>query len=280
MKLEAIGEYLIVNGQAQKLKAIDLFEKIHQAPIYEVIRVIDGVPLFYEEHLDRMKKSAEIVGLSLARDEEHIKRDVISLIDKNNIVAENIKLLSTEIDGIGPVFIVYQIQSFYPPTKYYTEGIHTILIDYQRQNPNAKVLYSSDKQRIKEEIDKKGAFEALLVNKSGNVVEGSRSNMFFAYRNKIYTAKGSDVLLGVTRSHIFKVCKELNIEIVEENININDIKKIDGAFMTGTSVNVLPISTIDEIELNSIYNRIIVEINNEYMIEIENYILKNLDKWI
>lgn len=279
MKLEAIGENLIVKGKVQKVRETDIFEKIEKPPIYEVIRVIDGIPLFYEEHLERMKKSAEIVGLSLGREEDLIKEDIINIIDKNNIVNENIKLLLAEIKGIGSAFIVYEIASFYPPLEYYTEGIHTILVDYQRENPNAKVFHSSFKQEIKDQLDKNNAFEALLVNKSGSIVEGSRSNMFFAFKDKIYTAKGSDVLLGVTRSQIFKVCKKLNIEIVEENINVEDIKKIDGAFMTGTSVNVLPISTIDNIKLDSIDNRIIVEINNQYMIEMQNYILMNINNW-
>ncbi len=280
MKSEAIGNKLILNGEIYKTEDVDIFERIEKAPIYEVIRVIDGVPLFYEEHLQRMKKSAEIVGLDLKRDEKDIKSDIIKLIDENKIVNENIKLLSTTIEESRDLFMAYQIQSFYPPTNYYKEGIHTILIDHERENPNAKILYSSFKEKIKDELDKKGAFEALLVSKDGTIAEGSRSNMFFVYKDKLYTARGSDVLLGVTRSHIFEVCKKLNIEIIEENIDLEDLEKIDGAFMTGSSVNVLPISTIDKIKLNSISNRIIIEIKDQYLLEMENYTLENKENWI
>ncbi len=279
MKLEAIGDSFIVNGEIQQVQGAEMFEKIKSPPIYEVIRVIDGVPLFYEEHLERMKKSANIVQSDLGRDEDDISQDIIKLINKNSIYNENIKLISTQIDGNKNIFIVYQIESFYPPKSYYTEGIHTILMDYERKDPNAKVFHSSFKERVKEELKNKVAFEALLVNKSGSVVEGSRSNMFFVYKDKVYTAKGGDVLLGVTRSHIFQACSKLNIKIIEENINVDDLSKIEAAFMTGTSVNVLPISTIDKIKLNSIYNSIIVEINNQYMTEIKNYILKSKNKW-
>lgn len=280
MKMEAIGDNFVLNGEILKINDIKIFEKLKKPPIYEVIRVINGVPLFFEEHLSRMKQSADIVKSDLGRDGNNIKRDVIKLIGKNKIANENIKLISTEIDDIGIVFMVFQIESFYPPQNYYTEGIHTILLEYERKNPNAKVFLSSFKENIKEQLDSKDAFEALLVNQYGSIVEGSRSNIFFVYKDKVFTAKGKDVLLGVTRSHVFKICKKLNIEVIEENIDVEDISKIDGAFMTGTSVNVLPITSIDEIKLNSIYNRIIVEINNQYIAEIDNYTLKNHENWI
>ncbi len=78
------------------------------------------------------------------------------------------------------------------------------------------------------------------------------------------------MLLGITRKHIFQVCEELNIKIIEENIHVGDLDKLDGAFMTGTSVNVLPISTIDHIKLDSINNKMIQDINKGYVDKMKN----------
>ena len=103
--------------------------------------------------------------------------------------------------------------------------------------------------------------------------------MFFVKGDKVYTAKASDVLIGITRKHIFNVCEKLNIKIVEESIHVDDLDKLDGAFMSGTSVNVLPISSIDSIKLNSINNRIIREINQAYIEEMNKYILSHKDEW-
>ena len=279
MELEAKGYSFIVNGEIQETKNIKIFKKIEKPPVYEVIRVINGVPLFFEEHLNRMKESAGIINSDLSREEDEIKNDIIKLIHKNNIVNENIKLISTEIYGIGNTFIVYQISSFYPPMAYYTNGIHTILIDHERKNPNAKIIRSSFKEIVSNELEKNDAFEAMLVNASGEILEGSRSNIFFVKEDKVYTAKGGEVLLGITRLHILNICKKLNIEIVEENINVDGLDQIEGAFMTGTSVNVLPISSIGKNKINSLDNRIIIEINNQYLAEMENYTLVNKEKW-
>lgn len=279
MKPEAIKDYYIVNGEIKKTEEQEIFQKIEKSPIYEVIRVINGVPLFLEDHLTRMFHSAKLIGHTLDREEKEIRKDMKALILKNNVDRLNIKLLSTEIPGMGKVFIVYNIQSFYPPEEYCRDGIHTILFHYERNNPNAKVLFVSFKEDVANALEENKAFEALLVSKSGYIPEGSRSNMFFVRGDKVYTAPASEVLIGVTRKHIFDVCDRLNIKIVEESIHIEDLNKLDGAFMSGTSVNVLPISSIDNIQLDSVNNRVIREINRVYVENMNNYIMKSKSEW-
>lgn len=279
MKKEAIKEYLIINGEIQNTEEARVFEKIEKPPIYEVIRIIDGVPLFLEDHLDRMFDSADLIGFQIPRDEKDIRKDIKTLILKNNIDRLNVKLLAADVDHMGKVFLVYNIESFYPSKEYYIKGIHTTLFYYERDNPNAKVLVTSFKEDVAKALKEKEAFEALLVNKSGYIPEGSRSNMFFVKGDKVYTAKASEVLIGITRKYIFNVCDKLNIKIVEESIHVDDLDKLDGAFMSGTSVNVLPISSIDNIKLDSVNNRIISEINRAYIGEMNKYILSHKDEW-
>lgn len=280
MKKEAIKDFLVINGEIKKVEETNIFNEIEKPSIYEVVRIINGVPLFLEEHLDRLFSSGKLINYTIDVDKEKIIEDIKKIILKNNIKDLNIKILFGETKGEEKVFLVYLIESFYPPQSYYINGIHTILFNHERDKPNAKVLFASFREQISKELKKHEAFEALLVNDSGYILEGSRSNMFFVRDNKIYTAKANDVLLGITRKHIFKVCKKLNIEVIEESTSVEDLNHLEGAFMTGTSVNVLPISSIGEIKLNSMNNRIVKEINNSYIIEMENYILKNQHKWM
>ena len=272
MKPEAIEKFYMVNGKLESTNNMEIFKKIERSPIYEVIRVIEGVPLFLEEHLKRMRKSAYIINYPIERTDKEIEEDIERLILQNEVKNLNIKLLCVDIDGIGQVFLTYFIESFYPPVEYYQKGIHTILFHYERENPNAKIQRIFFKEEVARQLKEKKAFEALLVNKEGYIPEGSRSNMFFVKGKTIYTAPRGDVLLGITRKYIFDVCRELNIKVVEENINVKDLDKIDGAFISGTSVNVLPISSIDDIKLNSVNNNIIKEVNKAYIDKMEEYI--------
>jgi len=272
LKPEAIKKHYMANGRLISTDDLDIFYSIEKPPIYEVIRVIDGIPLFLEDHLERMRISGELVGVSINRSDEEIEKDIMKLIEANGVENLNIKLLCANIEGEGQALLAYFIKSFYPPEEYYRDGIHTILFHHERENPNAKVLKSSFKEEVAKKLEENKAFEALLVNNDGYITEGSRSNMFFVKENKIYTAPKGTVLLGITRQHIMEVCKELSIEVVEENIHVDDLDRLEGAFMSGTSVNVLPISTIEDIRLNSVNNHIIRKIAKGYENKMKEYI--------
>lgn len=279
MKSEAIKEFYMVNDELVMVNNLTIFEKITKPSVYEVIRVINGIPLFLEDHLRRIFDSAHIINHNIALSEKEIRASIKEIILKNNIDRSNIKLLSSEVEGMGSVFMVYCVESFYPPIEYYTTGINTILFQYERENPNAKVLVSSFKEDVSKAMMEKNAFEALLVRKDGYIPEGSRSNIFFVKGDQIYTAPKEEILLGITRKHLFKIADNLNIKIIEQSIHVDDIEKLEGAFMTGTSVNILPISKIDNTYISSVNNKIIKELNEAYNDLISEYIEKNRAVW-
>ncbi|SHH95697.1 aminotransferase class IV [Sporanaerobacter acetigenes] len=280
MKNEAIRDYFVMNGEIIENRGINVFKNINKPPIYEVIRVIKGVPLFLEEHLERMRKSSDIVDYQIYRTDKEIEEDIKKLIKENNVENLNIKLLCTEIQGKGQVFLAYFIKSYYPESRVYMEGIHTILYHFERENPNAKILNVSFKEDVNRKIEENNAFEALLVNNQGYITEGSRSNMFFVKDEILYTAPKGDVLLGVTRNHIMEVCNKLGLKVVEENIHIEDLSKINASFMTGTSVNVLPISSIDKRKYDSVNNIIVKSVGDAYLKDMKKYLDLNKKIWI
>ncbi|NLJ77875.1 MAG: aminotransferase class IV [Tissierellia bacterium] len=279
MKPEAIEKFYMMNGELKITSDVGIFQRIEGPPIYEVIRIIDGIPLFLKEHLDRMRESAQIVGYSIGMEDLEIERDIKELISQNEVRNLNIKLLCTIVEGLGRVFLIYFIKSFYPPEEYYTNGIHTISIRHKRESPNAKVQRASFREEVDRQLDENKAFEALLVDGNGYIPEGSRSNVFFVKGDTIYTAPKGDVLLGITREYILRVCGELGIEVVEENIHVDSLAELDGAFMSGTSVNILPIASVDDIRLNSVDNGIIRAINSGYMDKVDEDIADKKRTW-
>lgn len=257
MKSEAVFKSYICNGSVIATGNNVIFDRISKSPIYEVVRVLDGNPLFLDDHLDRMLKSGSLIGYDIGFSIDEIKLFASKCIKENSIANNNIKLMAVEDDCREKLFLVLAVESFYPPADYYDQGIKTVLFDYERENPNAKVQHGDYKERVKEAMDSTGSFEALLKNHEGYILEGSRSNMFYVIGRTVYTAPSKDVLLGITRKHIIKLCKNLGYRVEEKKLHTGELHLVDGMFISGTSIGVLPITYIEEFKLYSTKNEVV-----------------------
>ncbi|WP_066502298.1 aminotransferase class IV [Abyssisolibacter fermentans] len=275
MRNEADKTYYIYNDVVCNNNNDEGFKIIKGESIYEVIRIANGKPLFLEEHINRFKKSAQLLNYTLKHDENYFFELINKLVDINKCKNINVKLIASGFKKEKEDILGCFIKSYYPDEKTYREGIKTILIDVERENPNVKSINTNFKKNIKVKLEENQAFEALIVNDEGFITEGSRSNMFFVKNDLLYTSPAGDVLLGVTRNHIIKACEDLHIKIVQENIHVNDLEKIDGAFMTGTSVGVLPITYINDLSYNSVAIDLIKKISEKYNDDVRNYLCRN-----
>ena len=103
---------------------------------------------------------------------------------------------------------------------------------------------------LHEAIDK-GADEALLLDKNGNISEGSGENIFIVKDNKIYTPKKDHCLNGITRQSVITIAKDEGYEVIEKNLEYQNLAEADEAFFTGTAVEITPITKLDGKEINS-----------------------------
>ena len=63
MRKDAVCPFLILNREVLRTEEADIFEGIENEAVYEVIKVVKGVPLFLEEHMERMRGSGEVSGM-------------------------------------------------------------------------------------------------------------------------------------------------------------------------------------------------------------------------
>ncbi len=264
MEREAVLDYFIYNGSVKSTNNMKVFDNISEKAVYEVIKIIDGIPLYFNEHLNRMKKSILVFDSKIRKLDDEILGEIIELVELNKCKYINVKLVYDFSDEGRINFLTYFIKSEYPQDEKYKNGVHTLLFKGERKNPNIKTLSGSYRGRVQKVREEQNAYEALLVDESGYITEGSRSNIFFIKDNEILTPPGGKVLLGVTRNYVLKICKKLNIKVKEELINVEDLKEIEGAFITGTTVDVLPIFSIDNIQLSTVSNNIMQSIIHSY----------------
>lgn len=238
--------------------------------IYEVLRVINGKPIFLEAHIKRMENSFKLIGKDFPLKYDDICLKISELIRNENKNIGNIKLTY----GLSSKELkVFFIQHSYPTQEMYEKGVKTILYFGERTNPNAKIVNDEFRSKVNEEISKNNAFEAILVDRNGFITEGSKSNIFMVKGNELITSPTKAVLPGVTRGEIIELAQKIGISVREEEFSYKDIDKLDGMFISGTSPKVLPINEAGEIKLNP-QNDIIKKLSDEYNKEIEKYLSK------
>jgi len=238
MAVLPVGEYFSLNGELQACEQFVASE--NDGGVYEVLRVLEGVPLFMEDHLERFYHSAEIAGMRIPFNEQQIATFLNNLIQANKVSEGNI-LMSCK-QNLKAFFITHN----YPTNQMYTTGVELGLLHAERQNPNAKVFQTEVRTRANEMISSEGFYEVLLVDHDHFITEGSRSNVFFIRKNSLITPPAGKVLLGITRQKTILCCANLlSIPCREEAISVSDLNQLDSVFVTGTSPKILPVNKIE-----------------------------------
>jgi len=96
------------------------------------------------------------------------------------------------------------------------------------------------------EAQRRGFDEALLLNSKGFFAEGSGENLFVVKNGAIHTNdKDASILMGVTRSSVLEIARDLGIEAKVADITVDDLTSADELFFSGTAVEVTAIREVD-----------------------------------
>ncbi len=213
--------------------------------IYEVIRFIDGKPLFLHDHMNRL--------ISSARKAEYRVPDIrklkegLRLFSKRIALAEgNVKvLLCYDREASTFSLYIYQVRHSYPTHEDYEKGVVVATESLERTEPNVKKWNPEMRQKIKQLKHEKDIYEVLMVDTKGNITEGSKSNIFMMKSQSLVTPPDEVVLTGITRQKVIELCKDLKIPLKFENIPYQNLTSFSSAFLTGTSPKILPLRKVD-----------------------------------
>jgi branched-chain amino acid aminotransferase len=265
------GEFFIYNDQFIPVENFN-DQKEDGIVVYEVLRVINGYPLFFEDHYKRLINSCELIKQNVDIEVGILFQKITDLASKNNIEVGNV-MLKFVFGRYEHNEILYFIPHSYPSEEDYTKGVKTGLLYAERINPEAKVEQGIKKLANKK-LENSDLYEVFLVDNDGFITEGSRSNMFFVKDEKLYTTPLNRVLKGITLIKVLEIAKHYKIEVVFERIPVSDLKDYDAAFITGTSPKILPVNKIENIEYdpeNKLIKRLIKYYEKMIAQDIEKY---------
>jgi len=262
--MECFRSKFIFDHQICFYNDFEKYDFSNDLKVYEVIRVMNGKPLFLDDHLERLHKSIKISHRITPLTEVEIYEKILKLIKCNRVKNGNIKI----VFAFGKKefhHILYFIPHYYPNAGDYKNGVKVGILEFTRNKPHAKVQNINLVSQAKHLMESEKVFEVLLTDDRDFIYEGSRSNFFAISDGKVYTAPDSDVLLGVTRKKIIELCNKQNIELIEKKIKVEDLHLFQSAFLTGTSPKVLPVSEIkgNKFEMEQFTMRKIMKLYDE-----------------
>jgi branched-chain amino acid aminotransferase len=98
----------------------------------------------------------------------------------------------------------------------------------------------------KTEASQAGFDEAIMLNDSGSVSEGSGMNLFTVSRGVVYTPPvSSGILEGITRNSVIELLAGDGVEVREIDLARGSLYTADEVFLTGTAAEVTPVREID-----------------------------------
>lgn len=224
--------------------------------VFDFLRTYNKIPFHLCEHINRLKKSAHLIGLDFELSYEFIEDIVKRLLEKNNHKESNIRIILTGgisrdslTPGSEPGFIIMAAPIPEMPGEWYRDGVKIITSKTERFIPRAKstnymnAVISLKKARASE------AMESIYVDRNGRLLEGTTTNIFFIINNKLVTP-GNDILPGVTRDVLLNILKdEYSIEI--RDVYEDEINQANEIFITATNKEIVPVVNIDDIVIGN-----------------------------
>ncbi len=221
--------------------------------VYETMRVSHGRLDFANQHMARLMKSAQAIGLDHSFTEAFVHSAVQELVVKNEADTCNLKILliGGRTAEAANLYILC-LNPLFPDRKLYSRGAATITHHYERPFPGAKTLNMLPSYLAYRAARQAGAYDALLINRQNCITEGTRTN-FLAIKDKtIVTPPATEILPGVMRQAVLDCATKNGFEIIEQPIQLVSIADYDGAFLTSTSTKILPIKSINDHSWNAI----------------------------
>ena len=250
--------------------------------VYELISVFNKKIVDIDQHLNRLKSSLNKVKLKYNFNKKKIRKIINKLIKLNNVINGYIYIQITR----GVAERKHEFPKQYKPTtiiftknlnvdkKIYKKGVKIITIpDLRWLRRDIKTTSLLPNVLSKQLAVEKNAFESWLID-NGNITEGSTSNAWIIKSsNTIIThPANTKILKGVTRDTIIKISKKNNFNVIEKPFNLIEAKNAKEAFITSSTLSVLPVVKIDNYNIS---NGKPGDITKKIMYLYNNYINKN-----
>ena len=257
--------FIWYNGQMQPWRDVRphvLSHGLHYASsVGEGERAYEGEIFKLQEHTDRLFDGTKTLGMEMPYSKAEINQACIDVLAVNNITdgylrpvawrGSEMMAISAQQTRIHVAIAAWPWPQYFSPESR-MQGISLKTADWRRPPPESAPVFAKAAglymicTMSKHVAEADGYQDALMLDWRGRVSECTGANIFFVYDGVIHTPTPDCFLDGITRQTVIELAKARGYEIVERIIMPEEVAKADEVFITGTAVEVTPISRIDD----------------------------------
>jgi len=233
--------------------------------VFEGERVYNGSIFKLEEHTARFFHSAKRMGFEIPYSESDINSACNKIISVQNVQngyvrpvawrGSEMMAISAQNTTIHVAIATWEMTTYFDINKKF-KGIKLQTSKWMRPPSNTAPTQAKAAGLYmictlsKHAAEKNGFDDSLMLDSKGYVAESTGANIFYVKKNKLYTPIADCFLNGITRKTVIQIAKKNNIKVVEKRILPKELLKAEEIFLTGTAVEITPVSQIDKKKFN------------------------------
>lgn len=224
--------------------------------LFETLRVADGVPEFWDQHLARLSLGCERLSINMP-DPEILHAETVALISSERQAVLKL-IVSAGVGGRGyrrdTNGSAARVLALYPYPNYnrswFEHGIDVCLCRHRLSSQpvlaGLKHLNRLDQVLARNEWENEYQ-EGVMCDQSGKVIEGTMSNIFVANDNKLFTPILNDCgVRGVIREAISARARDAGMEVREQMLEVEDITGAEAVFFTNSIIGVWQLRSFEK----------------------------------
>ncbi len=258
---DAARLYALVAGadglEARHLEAADQDVLLVALPlgVYSGLRTFKGDRfLDLDAHLDRTERSARSLGFSLEPDRPALRRALDHVAREGAPSDSRIRfdVLPEPVEALGTRARIWIVATPLEPVpaRFLEDGVALgITRELRRATPLVKTTDFILRRRPFP-LGRQAAYEHVMLDTEGRVLEGTSSNFFVVEAGSLRTA-GAGVLEGITRAIVLRLASSLEIPVELSASRADQASRWEEAFMTSSSRGIVPVVALGELSVGS-----------------------------
>jgi D-alanine transaminase len=226
--------------------------------IYEYIAFYNGLLLDGDLHFKRLERSLRELEIGMPVVPSALRVIARELIERNGREEGGLYIQVTRgvsprnhiyPKNVRPSLVMTVCGAKTPKQSEFENGVKIMSChDNRWERRDIKSISLLPNIMAKQEAGRQKMREALFIETDGTVNEGSASNFFMVTKAGVVTTHpaDNDILPGISRDVLIKLATKAGIAVDERKFDIAEAKAAPEAFITSTSINVLPVVKIDD----------------------------------